>query len=335
MAETMFKTAQEILDQRRKDTRDNLLAIKAIEAKQREKPLSGYAKAGGMLGEKLGTMAGEGLKDYFGIKNEGDYLRDYESGIEQRGVMEQNLRAEGSGYSPEVAAQALAQQDRFIEESGSNLTPEIKRVSDFTRTMKGLTPEQLNNPLEVAQVYNNFGYTKEAVDLLGQNRMTPYQKAQIELDKQELAQFDDIGTSNAGSTQTPTMTAQQLGLPETQSEQPEPGIMDNVSELYDNASGVVSQAVSSVDVSGLYDSAVSAVDQAMTSLDDFFTRGGASQNAFNLNDYAASKGVDLNTLNNLQKRELYLQGMEDRKKAFSNRVREQSRSAVQNILPTK
>ena len=31
MAETMFKTAQEMLDQRRKDTQDNLLAIKAIE----------------------------------------------------------------------------------------------------------------------------------------------------------------------------------------------------------------------------------------------------------------------------------------------------------------
>ena len=177
MAETMFKTAQELLDQRRKNTQDNLLTIKAIEGKQRERPLSGYAKFGGMLGE----AAGESLKDYLGVKDEGDYLRDYESGIEQRGVMEQNLGAEGSEYSPEVAAQVLAQQDRFIEESGGNLTPEIKRASDFTRTMKGLTPEQLNDPMQVAKVYNDFGYTNEAVDLLRGSRMTPYQQAQIQV----------------------------------------------------------------------------------------------------------------------------------------------------------
>ena len=182
MAETMFKTAQEMLFQRRKDTQDNLLAIKAIEEKQRERPLSGYAKFGGMLGK----AAGESLKDYLGVKNEGDYLRDYESGIEQRRVMEQNLRAEGSEYSPEVAAQVLAQQDRFIEESGSNLTPEIKRTSDFTRAMKGLTPEQLNDPMQVAKVYNDFGYTKEAVDLLSSNRMNPYQKESIRLNEEEL-----------------------------------------------------------------------------------------------------------------------------------------------------
>ena len=182
MAETMFKTAQEMLDQRRKDTQDNLLAIKAIEEKQRERPLSGYAKFGGMLGK----AAGESLKDYLGVKNEGDYLRDYESGIEQRRVMEQNLRAEGSEYSPEVAAQVLAQQDRFIEESGSNLTPEIKRTSDFTRAMKGLTPEQLNDPMQVAKVYNDFGYTKEAVDLLSSNRMNHYQKESIRLNEEEL-----------------------------------------------------------------------------------------------------------------------------------------------------
>jgi hypothetical protein len=369
MAETMFKTAQELLDQRRKDTQDNLLTIKAIEGKQRERPLSGYAKFGGMLGK----AAGESLKDYLGVKSEDDYLRDYESGIEQRRVLEQSLGQEGSLYSPEIASQI----DRFIEESGSNLSPEIKRASDFTRAMKGLTGDDLNDPMKVAKVYNDFGYTKEAVDLLQNNRMTPYQAAQIKLsgqeleqydrmtpyqaaqvklgrqeleqydrmtpyqaaqiklDQQELALFDDIGTPNAGSTQPPIVTAKDLGLPESQSEQPEPSIMDNVSELYDNASGVVSQAVSSVDASGLYDSAVSAVDQAMTSLDDFFTRGGASTNAFNLNDYATSKGVELNTLNPLQKRELYMQGIEERKKAFSNRVREQSKSAVQNVLPTK
>ena len=209
MADTMFKTAQEMLDQRRKDTQDNLLAIKAIETKQRERPLSGYAKAGGMLGEKLGTMAGESLKDYFGIKNEGDYLRDYESGIEQRGVMEQNLGAEGSEYSPEVAAQVLAQQDRFIEESGSNLSPEIKRTSDFTRTMKGLTLEQLNDPMQVAKVYNDFGYTQQAVELLSGSRMTPFQKAQMEVARaaetrkqRELNMMYGGGTGVGGGTQT-------------------------------------------------------------------------------------------------------------------------------------
>jgi hypothetical protein len=180
----MFKTAQEMLDQRRKDTQNNLLTIKAIEGKQRERPLSGYAKFGGMLGK----AAGESLKDYLGVKSEGDYLKDYESGIGQRGVMEQNLRAEGSGYSPEVAAQALAQQDRFIEESGSNLTPEIKRSSDFTRAMRGLTAEDLNDPMKVAKVYNDFGYTKEAVELLQQNRMTPYQDAQVQLERDKLTQ---------------------------------------------------------------------------------------------------------------------------------------------------
>lgn len=199
MAETMFKTAQEMLDQRRKDTQDNLLAIKAIEAKERKRPLSGYAKFGGMLGE----AAGESLKDYLGVKDEGDYLRDYESGIEQRRVMEQNLGAEGSEYSPEVAAQVLAQQDRFIEESGSNLTPEIKRTSDFTRTMKGLTLEQLNDPMQVAKVYNDFGYTQQAVELLSGSRMTAYQEAQIQAlkDKNETERrIHGLGTGVGGGT---------------------------------------------------------------------------------------------------------------------------------------
>ena len=206
MADTMFKTAQEMLDQRRKDTQDNLLAIKAIEQRQRKRPLSGYAKFGGMLGE----AAGESLKDYLGVKDEGDYLRDYESGIEQRGVMEQNLGAEGSEYSPEVAAQVLAQQDRFIEESGSNLSPEIKRTSDFTRTMKGLTLEQLNDPMQVAKVYNDFGYTQQAVDLLRGSRMTPYQQAQIQALKDKNAierSIYGLGTGAGGGTGATTPTA--------------------------------------------------------------------------------------------------------------------------------
>ena len=203
MAETMFKTAQELLDQRRKDTQDNLLTIKAIEGKQRERPLSGYAKAGGMLGEKLGTMAGEKLKDYFGIKNEGDYLRDYESGIEQRRVLEQSLGEEGSSYSPEIASQI----DRFIEESGSNLSPEIKRASDFTRDMKGLTPEQLGNPMNVASIYNKHGYTQQAVNLLNQNRMTPYQQAQIQVLEDKNAIERSIYGVGTGAT-TPAVTSE-------------------------------------------------------------------------------------------------------------------------------
>ena len=204
MAETMFKTAQELLDQRRKNTQDNLLTIKAIEGKQRERPLSGYAKFGGMLGE----AAGERLKDYLGVKSEDDYLRDYESGIEQRGVMEQNLGAEGSGYSPEVASQILSQQDRFIEESGGNLTPEIRRASDLTRDMRGLTPEQLGNPMDVASIYNKHGYTQEAINLLQQNRMTPYQQAQIQVlkDKNEIERsMWGGGTGVGGGAQAATI----------------------------------------------------------------------------------------------------------------------------------
>ncbi len=200
MAETMFKTAQELLDQRRKNTQDNLLTIKAIEGKQRERPLSGYAKFGGMLGE----AAGESLKDYLGVKSEDDYLRDYENGIEQRRVLEQSLGAEGSSYSPEIASQI----DRFIEESGSNLSPEIKRASDFTRDMKGLTPEQLSNPMNVASIYNKHGYTQEAVNLLNQNKMTPYQQGSLDIARQNADtaritanQFNlGVGTGAGGGT---------------------------------------------------------------------------------------------------------------------------------------
>jgi hypothetical protein len=202
MAETMFKTAQEMLDQRRKDTQDNLLTIKAIEGKQRERPLSGYAKFGGMLGK----AAGESLKDYLGVKSEDDYLRDYENGIEQRRVLEQSLGQEGSLYSPEIASQI----DRFIEESGSNLSPEIKRASDFTRDMKGLTPEQLGNPMNVASIYNKHGYTEQAVNLLNQNRMTPYQRGSLDIAQQNADtaaltanQFNlGVGTGDTTSTAT-------------------------------------------------------------------------------------------------------------------------------------
>ena len=209
-----FKSAEEILQERRADTKANqqqLLNTIVSAAPQESRQAS-------MLGAQLGIALGNAL----GKKQEAEQLQELRDMSETTQAMEQagvggegsaQFDGEGSSYGAGVLQQAQAEEQRRL-----GLLPQEMQEAERLRIGMERTPEDLDlvgRYRYMAKVLQDAGMTsraaqaalladKEAQRQRELREMTPYQQAQVQLGQDKLKQeaaIYGLGTG-AGSNTT-------------------------------------------------------------------------------------------------------------------------------------
>jgi hypothetical protein len=348
-----FKSAEEILEERRAATKANQqqLLNTIVSAAPTE------SRQASMLGAQLGIALGRAL----GAKSEQEQLTKYRD----MGVTIEEMQKEAGAnlQNPNYGANVLrqAQEEQQIS---LGLLPEDMQQSEKLRVGMESTPEDLDlvgRYRYMAKVFQDAGFTARAAQaaFLADTEAQRQREFQDKLtDKREQEQKDRysrtyIAVQNANPFDTPEeLHSKTLALlegrpPVMTPSQPdqkevvatplaEPPLIrgeDIGAPPRQEDSGVLDSAL---DIGGnLYNKAVDSVSQAMTSLDEFLSGGGRSSSAFNFDSYLQSKGINKAALTPEQLNALYMQGKEEYKKAFQDRVKDQAQNTVKNILPTK